>query len=490
MEIANKLNRRRFLGSTAGGVGSLLLLPMARMVGAAPAKERLRLAVFGTMYNAEHFLTAAHSYDADIVAWCNPDQRKVPGLLKRWDETAQKLAASDKPQDQRAAEHYRRLAKREGLKIHSDVRRMIAEMTAEIDALVVSDYDHFHGVACGAALRAGKPVCSERPLGLNISDARGLRALAAQTKLPTTYRSPGTGTGVFRRAMELVEDGVIGPVKEVHVWFKRGGPDRDTVPQGKQPVPEGLDWNLWLGPLAWREYHPDWMAYSHWRETCNGGLGVFGMHTSIFPFLTLHLRDLWDTPGAVIRVQAECSRVNRVSFPRWERVRWEVPARKNMPPVTVHWHHGPDFAPGTRELLHDKLRQVGVSQAEQADALMATAGSMLVGTEGVLVGDDHSVKVTGLPKDKFAKLQTTRPQRIAESRGIYGDWMQACRGGKPHILANFENGGGLSEFIMLGNMATLFPEQSLSYDPGSGQITNHAEANRHLLFKYREGWKI
>jgi hypothetical protein len=473
--------------SSAAG---LMILPSARIAFAAQANERLRLAVFGAMYNAEHFLTAAHIYNADLVAICNPDQRKIHGILKRWDEAAQKLGRSAKADDQRAAEQYRRLAQREGLKVYADIRRLFAEMAGQIDALVVSDYDHFNGAACGAALRAGKPVCNERPLGVAISDARHLRALAAETKLPTTYRSPGTGTGPFRRAIELIEDGAMGPVKEVHVWFDRGGPDRDTVPQGQQPGPEGLDWDLWLGPLAWREYHPDWMAYSHWRETCNGGLGVFGMHTCIFPFLTLKLRDLWDSPGAPIRVRAECSRLNRVSFPRWERVRWEIPARKDMPPVTLTWHHGPGFAPGTRELIHEKLRQLGISKAEEADTLMGTAGSIVVGRDGALVADDHSVRVTALPKDKFAKSEINRPQRIHESRGIYRDWMDACRGAKPQILADFENGGRLSELLMLGNIATLFPGETLAYDPVAGQIPNVPEANPKLVFKYRNGWQI
>ena len=483
-------NRRLFLARAAGGTAGLLILPSARMACAYPANERLRLAVFGAMYNAEHFLTAFHIYDADLVAVCNPDQRKLPGIVQRWEETAQKLGGSPKADEQRAAEHYRRLAGRERLKIFADIRRMFEEMASQIDALVVSDYDHFHGVACGAALRAGKPVCSERPLGLNISDARHLRTLAAEVKLPTTYRSPGTGTGPFRRAMELLEDGAIGAVKEVHVWFQRGGPDRDTLPQGPQPVPEGLDWNLWLGPLAWREYHSDWMAYSHWRETCNGGLGVFGMHTSIFPFLTLKMQDLWDGPAAEIRVRAECSRLNRVSFPRWERVRWEIAARKNMLPVTLTWHHGPEFAPGTRELIHDILRRNGVTKADEADALMGTAGSMIIGSEGALVADDHSVRVTALPKERFAKIEVNRPQRLGESRGIYRDWMDACRGAKPQILADFENGGRLSELLMLGNIATLFPGETLGYNPVAGQITNVAEANQKLSSKYRDGWRI
>lgn len=482
-----KTSRRRFLAGAAG-----FSIPSARLARGFEANERLNLAVFGTMYNAQHFLEAVHIHNFAIVALCNPDQRKIPGVLKRWEETAGKLEAEENPDLRRAAARYRRMAQGEGVKFYADVRRMFDEMADEIDALVVSDYDHFHGIACGQALRAGKPVCSERPLGLTIADARGLRALAAETRLPTTYRSPGTGTGQFRRAIELVEEGTIGPVTEVHFWFKRGGPDRNALPAGKQEVPEELDWDLWLGPLPWREYHPDWMAYSHWRETSNGGLGVFGMHTGIFPFLTLKLRSLWNGPvgETSIRVTADCSRLNRVSFPTWERIRWEIPARDAMPPVTMTWHHGPDFAPGARDLLREKMRQVGVSTNEEADALMQTAGAMLIGSEGALVADDHSVKVTALPKEKFQDIETNRPLRSAGSKGIYVDWMEACRGGKPDILANFDHGGPLSELLMIGNIATLFPETPLSYDPVAGRITDLPEANQRLGFEYRQGWRI
>jgi hypothetical protein len=490
---ATLTNRREFLASSFTAGTGLLVLPSARLACAAAANQRLNVAVFGTMYNAQHFLTAIHIYDnAEFVAFCNPDQRKFPGVLKSWQETAERLEGAGNARERRAAGQYRKMVTGKAVKFYSDIRRLFDEMEDSIDALVVSDYDHFHGITCGQALRAGKPVCSERPLGMNIKDARALRSLAAQTKLPTTYRSPGTGTGVFRRAMELVEDGVIGPVEEVHVWFKRGGPDRDALPQGTRSMPDGLDWDLWLGPLPWREYHPDWMAYSHWRETCNGGLGVFGAHTTIFPFLTLQMRELWNPspkPGS-IRVTAECSRLNRISFPRWERIRWEIPARGKMPSVTVHWHHGPDFAPGTRELIREKLRHFGVGTSAEADALMKEAGSLLVGTEGALLADDHSVRVTGLPKARFHDLETSRPLRITASQGIYPDWISACRGGKPHILANFDNGGCLSELLMLGNIATLFPGEMLLYDPVSGQITNKAEANDNLGFEYRSGWRI
>jgi hypothetical protein len=292
--------------------------------------------------------------------------------------------------------------------------------------------------------------------------------------------------------MELVKDGVIGAVREVEVWFNRGGPDRDALPTGSRPVPAELNWDAWLGPLAWREFHPDWMAYSHWRETCNGGLGVFGMHTSIFPFMTLGLRRLWhEQPGqAVIRVTAECSRLNKISFPRWERVRWEIPARGEQPPVTITWRQGPDFGPGARETIREKLRTFGVSTATEADALMKEAGSMLIGSDGALVADDHSVRITALPKEKFAGVERNRPSRIPASQGIYNDWIDACRGNRPHIIANFDNGGPLSELVMLGNIATLYPDETLTYDSAAGRITNKGEANEYLGFEYRKGWSL
>lgn len=481
--------RREFLAGAAAG---LTILPSARSLYSAEANDRLNLAVFGTMYNSAHMLFAPHIYNTGIVALCDPDERNIAKALIRWKDMAGRLESSKREADRAWAAKYRRIAEGHGVKIYSDIRKMFDQMGESIDALVVSNYDHFHGVACGPALRARMPVLSERPVGLTISDARKLRQLAVETKLPTTYRSPGTGHGQFRRAMELVEDGFLGQVKEVHIWFDRGGPSRAMLPQGTQPIPKELDWDSWLGPLPQREYHPDWMAYSNWRETCNGGLGTFGPHTTIFPFMTLQLRKLWDEPKgkAPIQVSAECEKLNRISFPRWERIRWDVPARGTMPALTVTWHHGPGFAPGARELIHQKLREVGVKTPEAADALMGKAGSLLVGSEGAMVANDHSVQVTPLPKEKFQEIETKHPQRIPGARGIYRDWIDACRGEKSHIIANFHNGGPLSEFLMLGNLATLYPEETLAYDPAIGQITNKPAANEHLGFEYREGWSL
>jgi hypothetical protein len=487
------MRRRQFLVRGAAVAGPFLLLPYARLAWTYSANERLQLALFGNMYNAAHFVTALHHHRADMVALCNPDQRKIPGIFSQWREQASRWAASDIPEQRQVAPRYQRLADGEGVSVHTDLREMFAHRADQIDALVVSDYDHFHGVTCGAALRAGKPVCSERPIGHTIRDARALRALADRTGLPTLYRSPGTATHSFRRAVEWIAEGRIGDVREVHLWFQRGGPDHDAVPAGDHSVPAGLDWDLWLGPLQKRSYHPDWMTYAHWRDNSNGGLGVFGPHTAILPFIALNLRDLWNPTGPrrFIDVTAECSRPNSISFPRWERVRWQLPARGSMPPVILTWHHGPSYAPGTRETLHEILRRFGVSSQAEADDLMRMAGSLMMGADGALAGDDHSVRITALPRDSFEGGElSSRPERIPASDGLYVDWIAACRGAQSHILATFDNGGPLSELLMLGNIATQFPETTLTYDPVRGQVTNHDEANRKLGYAYRDGWRI
>ena len=145
-----KTSRRRFLAGAAAG---LTILPSVRLARAYQANERLNLAVFGTMYNAEHFLTASHIYNAAVVALCDPDRRNIAKTLVRWKENAVRMEAAENPVDRQSAERYRRMAEGEGVTMHADIRRLVDEMSDSVDALVVSHYDHLHGVACGAALR-------------------------------------------------------------------------------------------------------------------------------------------------------------------------------------------------------------------------------------------------------------------------------------------------------------------------------------------------
>ena len=130
-----------------------------------------------------------------------------------------------------------------------DYRRMLDEMGDRIDAVVVATPDHSHTPAAAEVLRAGKPVLAEKPLTITAHEARGLRRLAAEHGVATSLGNQGTGYAGFRRGLELIRKGVIGPVERVHIWFSRGGRNFQQPPQGTHEVPEELDWNLWLGPV-------------------------------------------------------------------------------------------------------------------------------------------------------------------------------------------------------------------------------------------------
>jgi hypothetical protein len=158
-----------------------------------------------------------------------------------------------------------------------------------------------------------------------------------------------------------------------------------------------------------------------------------------------------------------------------------------MPPVTFTWHHGPKFSPGSRELLLKMLRDRGENE-DQAGKLLGYAGALIVGSKGALATDDHNVKVTLLPRTDFQDIAQDQPKTVKASRGHYHDWLIACRGGELP-WANFDFAARLSEFLMLGNVATQFPGE-LEYDPVAGKITNQAAANEALSCEYRQGWKL
>ena len=209
--------------------------------------------------------------------------------------------------------------------------------------------------------------------------------------------------------------------------------------------------------------------------------------------MALDIKQLWDREPAEsarrpIRVEAECSEVNRLSYPRWERIRWSVPARGPAPPLQFTWHHGhpPDYAPGSREMLAGLLREHGASDLD-VERLLPMAGAILVGREGLLATNSHNTGVTLLPKEKFEAVDTRGPVAIARSPGHPQEWIHACRGG-PLPLTNFEYAGPQHDFLNLGDVATQFAGEALEYDPLAGRIVNHPEADAALHYEYRPGW--
>lgn len=486
-----KTPRRAFTRGLVASITAPLILSKQSAFG-YPANDRLNLAIVGVAgyAAATAFMPAIHIYDnVHISALCDVDQRKVDPALKVWHDRAKNWPNSQKPDERRAAEHYLRLVETTPPLI-ADYRQMIEQLHEQIDAVVVATPDHSHAAPAALALRADKHVLCEKPLTITVHEARALRQLAAEHRVATSLGNQGTQSPQFRRGLEIIREGILGPVEQVHVWFDRGGRNHKEPPQETQPVPKELNWDLWLGPVAWREYHPGWIARTHWRETSAGELGNFGPHTANLAFLALEVANLWqagktDTP---IRVEAECSETNRLSFPRWERIVWQVPARGELPAVRFTWHQGPGYAPGSRELFEQLLREHGAS-GDDIKKLLLYAGAMIIGSQGILVTDSHNVNITLLPKERFAGVATDKPKTVEASQGHYRDWINACRGG-PSPWARFEYAATFNEFLMLGDIATRFPGSRLEYDPLAGAIKNHTEGNQALSYEYRQGWRL
>lgn len=485
--------RRRFLKSAACGLGGLVILPSARSAFAYTANERLRLAVVGMAgYGAYFgFAEGLHTFgNVSYAVSCDVDLRKVRKVYDFWEQRAAEWSKSDDPTQRAAAqEHYGPLAAKKP-PLFDDFRRMFDEAADQFDAVVVATPDHGHAIIAAAALRAGKPVFAEKPLTISAHEARALRKLAKETRLPTQLNNHGASSPGFRRGLEIIREGLLGEVREVHVFFSRGGRGFKLPPQGAQEVPKELNWNLWLAQVKWREYHPDWINRIAWRDTSIGELGNFGPHAANMAFMALGVKDLWETGGGKIRIQAECAEANQLSYPRWEKIRWEVPARGGLPPVNFTWHHGypPDYAPGSRKMLEGILRDHGASQAELNELLPST-GCLIIGSKGLLATTSHNTTVRLLPEEKFDNVEQKRPLNLTTSPGHYKEWIEACRGG-PTPISNFEYAAPFAEFLNVGSLSTRFPGETIEFEPATGKITNHARAAEFLSYEYRKGWTI
>jgi hypothetical protein len=477
-------SRRRFLGSSAAiGVG-LTILPAAVVRGYA-ANERVNVALVGVGGRGTWFVDTIPRLE-NVVALCDVNATKTDDAFRHWDEFGKKYAVSEHSWEQNAAKQFRRLVESRP-KAFSDFRRMLDEKGREIDAVVVATPDHTHAVVSAAAIKAGKHVFCEKPLTRTIHEARALRELARKHKVATAMGNQGTYSGAFRRALELIRNGTIGDIKEVFVWNSGGGGDRQEPPQGEQPIPDGLDWDLWLGPAADRPFHKAWMQRHSWREFGTCQLGNWAPHSANLAFMSLKVHDLWLTPSAaapppVVRVQAECPSINRLSFPKWEVVHWDVPARAELPPIRIDWHNGQ--TPGVEAIL-DRAIQGGPPKDKNN---WRFAGTLIIGAKGAIHATGHNMSFRLLPEDQFVGVQRDRPESVDNSRGPEQDWFAAIRGGKLG-WSSFDYASALTEFLTLGNIATQF-DGPLSFEPAAMKIHDNVAADALLRCDYRPGWSL
>lgn len=479
-----RISRRRFLRSSAVIGAGLTVLPAGLVRGYA-ANEKINVALVGVGGRGTWFVDTIPRMES-VVAVCDVNATKVADAFRHWDEFGKKYAVSEHSWERTAAQEFQRLAQRRP-KTFSDFRRMLDEMGRELDAVVVATPDHTHAVVSAAAIKAGKHVFCEKPLTRTVHESRALRELARQHKVATAMGNQGTYSGAFRRALELIRNGTLGSIQEVFVWNSGGGADRKEPPKGEPPLPAGLEWDLWLGPAADRSFHSEWMQRHLWREFGTGQLGNWASHSANLGFMSLKVHDLWlaensEESKPVVQIQAECPAINRLSFPSWEVVHWDIPARAEFPPIRITWHNGQ--TPGVQAIL-DRAIQGGPTEDTNN---WRFAGTLLVGTKGAIHTTGHNMSFRLLPEEQFEGVQRERPESVENSGGPEQDWFAAIRGGKLG-WSNFDYASALNEFLMLGNVATQF-ENTLEFEPIGMKIVNNPEADTLLRSDYRPGWSL
>ena len=329
---------------------------------------------------------------------------------------------------------------------------------------MIATPDHSHAVITMAALKQGKHVYCEKPLTYSVDEARQVTAAARQAKVATQMGNQGQADESARVVQEMIDAGAIGGVREVHVWSPArfwSWPAFDARPSETPPVPEGLDWNLWLGPAPERPYHPSYHPWTwrNWLDFGTGLLGDLGCHKLSTVFKALRL-------GHPSSVEASATKLSSETYPLGEIVRFEFPARGKMPPVTLNWYDGGLKPPRPPELEPDDvMRDV-----------------IYVGEHGKIMGDRL------IPESRMEQFERP-PKTLPRSPGHLREWIDACRGGKP-AGSNFpDHAGVLTEVCLLGNVAVR-SRKKLEWDARNLQFANDKAASQLLRREYRKGWRL
>lgn len=439
-------NRRDFLsGLVAGGAAAFAAPAVLR---ARNLNERLNIAVIGTGGRGAANLRSVSK--ENIVALCDVNEANL----------------------NRAAAGHRRARK------FADFRRLF-QHSREFDAVVVSTCEHTHAFATLPALQLGKHVYCEKPLTHNVWEARVIREAAAKAKVATQMGIQIHARDNYRRVVELIQGGAIGPVGEAHVWVSRAWGrqsadaarrHRDIVsvrerPRQRGPVPRGLNWDLWLGPALARPFHnvyfpgPKWYR---WWDFGNGTMSDLGSHWIDLPFWALKLQ-------APTSIRATGPAPHAEIAPASMRVDYEYAARGELPAVRLSWYQGVD-----KPAIWTQKR---IPQWKN--------GVLFIGRDGMLLADYG--KHVLLPEEKFRDFK--RPEAtIPSSPGHHLEWIHACKTGTA-TSCNFEYSGWLTEANHLGNVAFRAGTQ-LVWDATNMKATNAPQAERFLRRRYRKGWKL
>ena len=429
----SRITRREFTGAVAS-VTALAIVPRHVLGGpGTPPSEKLNIACIGV--GGKGYDDVRNVSTENIVALCDVDTQRAADAFKMFPE-----------------------ARRYG-----DFRRMLDKEEKNIDAVVVATPDHVHIPASVMAMKTGKHVYCEKPLGQNIQEIRVATDVARKSGVATQMGNGAHSGYNYRSVVALIKAGTIGEVKEVHTWCDQAWAPGDR-PKETPPVPEHLKWDLWLGPAPYRPYHPCYhpLGWRQWWDFGNGRLGDMGCHMIDLPFSALDLK-------YPLTVETESSApAHKESAPRWLISKWTFPQRGDLPPVELTWYDGDKRPPLQKEHNMPDWPE----------------GVLFVGSKGMLIAEYGKFKL--YPEDKFADVK--RPQLFPRSIHHAQEWITACKTGSP-TGCHFGYSGPLTETVLLGTVAHR-AGMKLEWDPVNLKATNCPEADRFIRREYRKGWTL
>ena len=465
----HKVSRRKFLGTAAAAAGITIVPRHVLGAGFQAPSDTVNVAVVGYKHGmgTSNLLNVART--DNIVALCDCDESDAAkaamvnrGIPEKFPKT----------------------------KFHKDFRQML-DKQKDIDAVVVATPDHNHAVVAMAAMQMGKHVYVQKPLTRTISEARALAAAARQYKVVTQMGNQGHSEEGLRLMQEWLDAGAIGSVREVHCWTNRPiWPQGMPRPTEQQAVPDGLDWEMWIGPAPMRPFHRTYhpFGWRAWQDFGAGAMGDMACHVMDASYTILKL----GAPTSVIATLAynflppkpgERGFGQRVeyndSYPPSSVIHLAFPERGNMPAVKLHWYDG--------GLLPERPEDL------EPERKLPESGTIFVGDKGKMWCETYSESPRLIPESAMTAF-TVRPAktlpRVPGGRdGHEKNWLDAIRQ-KGQAVSNFDYAAPFTESVLLGNVALRFPGTRLMWDGPNMKVTNVLEANQYVQHTYRQGWSL
>jgi predicted dehydrogenase len=472
----SSFTRRSFLKRAALAGGAASLFPVPNILSAENPGKKLNCVLIGCGGRSSQHLESLVKTEHNIAAIVDPDEKahgKVKKYLKDHNRDAEKTL------------------------VFTDYRKMYDKLGKEIDAVVIATPNHHHAPASILAMERNIAVYCEKPLTHDIAEARKVREMARKSKAPTQMGNQGHCMDGYHRLCEFVAAGVVGNITETHSWTDRANGGEGPRPPSI-PVPAGLHWDEWIGPAPYREFHTDLHPHEWhgWYDFGNGSLGNMGCHVLDGVFWALKV----EHPTSI--EAEEILGGSKERYPLGSRLRFDIPARGNMPPFKAYWYEGlrkgaKNGATGNLHaargddrnfpsLLRELLKQYPDEEIDKPDS-----GTLYVGEKGVLYTGTYGQKFHLLPFEKMQEMQASVPRTLTRPKGenIMNDWLEAICTGRKETAASFDYGARLTEFTLLGNLAQHAPVgQKIDWDGPRMHVKNVPELNEWLKRPYRKGW--